>query len=305
MKTSIYTNSCLWEMLPLPAWGSGSTNPGILSSAVPVLDPGGSTRTSALPCPSRRGASRAGPGSPPLLRELPPAGAAGSSGLRVRPPAGGTAAVVRARAPPHLPPAGTGTASAGPSHREPPAPSRRLPHPRSPSRSPSRSRSRVPGGEGGAARVRVRGGRGGGCSGVTIATVTSPHPGSHWRKPRGPSRSPRAQPSSRPARARPRGGALLSDWPAVRGEAGPGAQAGPRLAAWARAAQRVGARANALQRWLGRDGSGSFSPPQPRARHRPGAARPHSPADPGERGAAAGGEMCPAPLPPPAASSIL
>ncbi|KAI6071659.1 14-3-3 protein theta [Aix galericulata] len=38
-----------------------------------------------------------------------------------------------------------------------------------------------------------------------MATVTSSHPASHWRKPRGPSRSPRANRALRPARSRPRG----------------------------------------------------------------------------------------------------
>lgn len=47
----------------------------------------------------------------------------------------------------------------------------------------------------------------GGCSSITMATVTSSHPGSNWRKPRGPSRSPRANracalPALAPAAAR-------------------------------------------------------------------------------------------------------
>lgn len=76
---------------------------------------------------------------------------------------------------------------------------------RPPLAAPARSRAGAgPGlpGEGGGSR-----GGGGGCSSIAMATVTSSHPGSNWRKPRGPSRSPRANracalPALAPAAAR-------------------------------------------------------------------------------------------------------
>lgn len=82
-------------------------------------------------------------------------------------------------------------------------------------------------------RGRAEGGEGG-CSSIAMATVTSSHPGSNWRKPRGPSRSPRANracalPALAPAAARrPRIGCAGAegrgrarrrgrDWPRGRG----------------------------------------------------------------------------------------
>lgn len=55
-----------------------------------------------------------------------------------------------------------------------------------------------------------------------------------------PQPQPTGQPSLCPACARPRGSALCSDWLFGRGGAEPDSQAGLRLAAWARAEQRVG-----------------------------------------------------------------
>lgn len=169
---------------------------------------GGRRHKGGIPARSER-AERA-PGSPPRARPRDhalcpptaalcwrrstrprPLGPGPSHRARPAQPSGATAQRARRGPTPPPPRLSTGTPRTG-----------RL---RPPLAAPARSRAGAgPGlpGEGGGSR-----GGGGGCSSIAMATVTSSHPGSNWRKPRGPSRSPRANracalPALAPAAAR-------------------------------------------------------------------------------------------------------
>ena len=146
------------------------------------LAPGLGTTHFVLPQPPFVGdaALAPGPSAPaprtePALHSPPAPQRRGRGGARLTPPP------ASARAPP-------ARAASGPLSPPPPAPA--------PGPGPG-CRGRAGGAEWG----------GGGCSSIAMATVTSSHPGSNWRKPRGPSRSPRANracalPALAPAAAR-------------------------------------------------------------------------------------------------------